>query len=244
MTDSPRNTYADSSRVVAAHQPTFLPWLGWFDKALRADVLVVLDDVQWPREGSGNWMNRVRVLVAGEPRWLTAPVQHAGVQRVNEVCFDETRPWREKLLRTLELNYRRAPAFDKMFPLVSGLVSNREPSVAAYNEGNARRLLDALEIDTPLVRSSELDSSSGGTERLIELTRTADGSVYLSGDGSEGYLDPGTFDGSGVELRFQQFSHPQYEQGRAFVPGLSIVDALLRCGLDGTRGLLTTIKRR
>src|SRR5207244_8568879 len=126
MTDSPRNTTPDSSRVVAAHQPTFLPWLGWFDKALRADVFVVLDDVQWPREGSGNWMNRVRVLVSGKPQWITAPVRHGGDQRVDEVVFDDAQPWRDKILRTLEVNYRRANAFEETFPLVRELVSNAE----------------------------------------------------------------------------------------------------------------------
>ena len=51
-------------KVVAVHQPTFLPWLGWWDKLARADVLVLLDDVQFPKKG-GTWMNRVRMLVSG-----------------------------------------------------------------------------------------------------------------------------------------------------------------------------------
>jgi hypothetical protein len=238
MTASPRNTDPDSTRTVAAHQPTFLPWLGWFDKALRADVLIVLDDVQWPREGSGNWMNRVRVLVGGDPRWITAPVRRSGVQRVDEVVFDEAQPWREKTLRTLEHNYRRAPAFDATFPLVEELVRNDEPRVAAYNEANARRLLGVLGIEARLVRSSTLATAAQGTQRLIELTRAAGGSVYMSGDGAEGYLDAQSFAGSGVRLRFQEFAHPRYSQGRQFVAGLSIVDALLRCGVDGTRDLL------
>jgi hypothetical protein len=238
MTDSPRNTDPDSTRIIAAHQATFLPWLGWFDKALRADVLILLDDVQWPREGSGNWMNRVRVLVGGEPHWITAPVRRSGVQRVDEVLFDEAQPWREKILRTLEHNYRRAPAYDATFPLVEELVRNPEPHVAAYNDANARRLLDALALEAELVRSSALPTEAEGTQRLIELTRAAGGSVYMSGDGAEGYLDEGSFARSSVELRFQEFAHPRYEQGREFVAGLSIVDALFRCGVDGTRALL------
>ena len=238
MTDSPRNTDPDSTRIVAAHQPTFLPWLGWFDKALRADVLIVLDDVQWPREGSGNWMNRVRVLVGDEPHWITAPVRRSGLQRVDEVHFDEAQPWREKILRTLEHNYRRAPAFDVTFPLIEEIVRNPEPRVAAYNDANARRLLDALALEAELVRSSALPAEAQGTQRLIELTRTVGGSVYMSGDGAQGYLDEAAFTGSGVELRFQEYLHPRYEQGREFVAGLSIADALFRCGVDGTRALL------
>jgi len=238
MTDWPRNTDPDSTRIIAAHQTTFLPWLGWFDKAVRADILIVLDDVQWPREGSGNWMNRVRVLVGGEPHWITAPVRRSGVQRVDEVVFDEAQPWRDKIVRTLEHNYRRAAAFDATFPLVEEIVRNPESRVAAYNDANARLLMDALAVEPRLVLSSSLATDAQGTQRLIELTRAAGGGVYMSGDGAEGYLDEGSFAGSGVELRFQEFAHPRYDQGRPFVAGLSIVDALFRCGVDGTRALL------
>lgn len=239
MIDSPRNTEKDSTRVVAAHQPTFLPWLGWFDKAIRADVLVVLDDVQWPRAGAGNWMNRVRVIVGGTPRWLTAPVRSGGTRRADEVLFDETQPWRRKTLRTLEIAYRRAPHFEEAFTLVRGLVSNPEPRVAAYNETNARRVLDALGLDARLVQASTLDVPSTGTQRLIELAQAVGGTIYMSGDGAEGYLDSTRFEGTGIALRFQEFGHPNYDQGgRRFVPGLSVVDALFHCGLAGTRALL------
>ena len=59
-------------RVVAIHQPNFLPWLGYFDKLARCDVFVLLDSVQFPKK-SGTWMNRVQVLVSGEPAWITVP---------------------------------------------------------------------------------------------------------------------------------------------------------------------------
>ena len=48
--------------LVAIHQPNYLPWLGWFAKAARADVLVLLDDVQFEK---GGWTNRVEVRTAG-----------------------------------------------------------------------------------------------------------------------------------------------------------------------------------
>ena len=71
--------------LVAIHQPTFLPWLGWWDKLVRADRLVLLDDVQFPKKG-GTWMNRVRMLVNGEPAWVTVPLDRSyhGVAPVRE----------------------------------------------------------------------------------------------------------------------------------------------------------------
>ena len=40
-------------------------------------MFVFLDGVAYPRAGSGSmgsWVNRVRLLVQGEPRWVTCPV--------------------------------------------------------------------------------------------------------------------------------------------------------------------------
>ena len=35
--------------ILAAHQPQYLPWLGFFDKIAQADVFVLLDNVQFKK---------------------------------------------------------------------------------------------------------------------------------------------------------------------------------------------------
>ncbi|MFQ5693753.1 MAG: WbqC family protein, partial [Nitrospinota bacterium] len=41
--------------ILAAHQPQYLPWLGYLDKVAKADVFLVLDDVQYKKN---EWQNR------------------------------------------------------------------------------------------------------------------------------------------------------------------------------------------
>ena len=75
-------------KVVAIHQPNFFPWLGYFDKIRRSDIFILLDDVQFSKTG-GVWSNRVKVLINGEGRWLTAPVERNfhGTRNVNQMFF-------------------------------------------------------------------------------------------------------------------------------------------------------------
>jgi hypothetical protein len=227
--------------LVAIHQPTFLPWLGWWDKLVRADVFVLLDDVQFPKKG-GTWINRVRLLVNSEPRWVTVPVDRTyhGTRSVREMRIDSSKPWRDEILRTLTASYGRTAHFDEVMPVVEEALDGDAVGIAELDERAIRRLAGPLGIDTsPLVRQSDVGVTGSGTELLVDICRAVGGDGYLSGDGSEGYLVPELFDPAGLELRYQAFRPPRYpQQADRFVPGLSVVDALMNCGFEGTRGRL------
>jgi hypothetical protein len=230
--------------VVAIHQPNFLPWLGWFDKLARADVFVLLDHVQFPRTSRGTYVNRVKLLVSGKPSWVTAPIVRASGsgQRIDEVRVDDSQPWRDKLLRTIEHNYRRAHAFDDVFPLVRVILEEPTDRLAELNEQGARRIAGALGLDeSKFVRSSSFETTSHATDLLIELTRAVGGTTYLAGNlAGSTYQEDEKFPEHDLELRSQQFRHPEYpQQVDPFEPGLSIVDALMHCGAARTRALLS-----
>jgi hypothetical protein len=231
-----------AGRVVAIHQPNFFPWLGYFDKLARSDVFVLLDHVQFQKKG-GNYANRVQLLTGGgRAGWVTAPVErsHSGTRSINEVVIDESRPWRQKLQKTIVANYARAAYFDAMFPVVEELIGHPSTGLAELNEFAIRRLAD--EIDLParhIVRSSSLEAAGSATDLLVELVQAVGGDIYLSGGGADGYMEADKFEAAGIELRMQAFQHPVYPQGKGeFVPGLSVIDPLLHLGPEGTRRLL------
>ena len=229
-------------RMVAIHQPNFLPWLGWFDKLARADVMVLMDNAQFPKTG-GTWVNRVRMLVGGAPAWVTVPVVRAyhGVRRIDEMQIDDGGRWRDKLLRTLQASYGRAPHFSEVFPLLSEWIGNPTTSLADFNTAAIRGVAELLGLDTGrLVRGSTLEAEGNATELLIAMTRAAGGTAYLCGGGADGYQENDRFAAAGVGLVYQGFVPAPYPQGKTaeFVPGLSVVDALMWCGPAGTRALL------
>lgn len=232
-------------RLVAIHQPNFFPWLGYFNKAIRADIFVVLDDVQFARTGAGTWSNRVRVLVNGAPVWMTMPIlrEHRSerLQRYDQILIDESQPWREKCVRTLQMHYRRATHFDEVFPWIAALLRNQTESLVEYNLHAARAIASRLGCGVEhWVRSSSLSVVSTGTQRLVDLVRAVGGTVYLSGDGAGGYQDDDAFARASVGLVLQRFVHPEYDQrtGQPFVAGLSCIDALMHCGFEKTTELL------
>ena len=227
--------------IVAIHQPNFFPWLGFFNKIARADVFCLLDNVQFPKKG-GTWINRVRILVNGSPTWATAPVdrRHSGVRSIREMTFGSEPTWRDRLLRTLWMAYRRTDHFDSIWPLVEELVSNPTNRLADYNETALRRLCEELNLDgTRLVRGSSLDVSGKATDLLISIVGAVGGDTYLCGGGAAGYQEDEKFGKAGIRLEQQRFRHPTYDQGSGrFEPGLSILDALAHCGFAETERLI------
>jgi WbqC-like protein family len=227
--------------VVAIHQPTFLPWLGWWNKLVRADVFVLLDDVQFSKKG-GTWMNRVGMLVNGRPAWVSVPVDRSyhGLRSVRETVTDDKAPWREKIAKTIATSYGRTRHFDDVYPRIEELLQLPSDRLAELNETSIRRIATWLELDTSkLVRQSDLGVTGTGTDLLVELCRATGSDTYLTGDGAGGYLEADRFQSAGIALVLQEFVPPRYPQlADGHVPGLSVVDALMSCGWEGTAELV------
>jgi hypothetical protein len=237
------DSMAGTSRIVAIHQPNFFPWLGYFNKLACADVLVLLDSVQFPKTG-GTWTNRVRLKMGGQPRWVTVPVDRAfhGVRPIREIRTAGF-SWRRELLRTIEVAYGRAAHFGEVYPVLAELVRGPADLLAEYNIGVIRALASVLGLGrTRLVRSSDLGAVGKATDLLVELVRSVGGTTYLCGGGARGYQDDVKLAAAGVDLIYQGFRHPVYPQlGSEFISGLSIIDTLLNCGIEPTRQLLLGI---
>ncbi len=213
---------------VAIHQPQYLPWLGYFDKMDRADVFVLLDDVQYKKN---EWQNRNKIRNAEGWQWLTVPVLYEFGQLLKDVRIDGRQPWRNKHLKGLELNYSRAPYFKEYLPFFSDTFNREWEFLADVNIHFIRYLKETLGIGAELIRSSSLGVGTGKTERLVDICEKLKADTYVSGAGGDDYLDKERFRKSGIALEFQAYSHPGYSQiFNGFYPHMSVVDLLFCCG--------------
>lgn len=220
--------------ICAIHQPNFFPWLGYFDKIQKADVFVFLDEVQYPKSGSGSgsWVNRVKIDIQNTARWVGCPLRHKhGSFPIRQAEIDEDQPWRKKLLRTLEMNYKKASAYSEAMALLTPLITYSAENLADFNIHAIRRLSAYLGLPSEFVCQSELSASGHATELLIAITKKVGADTYLCGGGATGYQDDELFSASGVKLAYQNFVPQPYGPTNQFIPGLSIIDYLM-CGLD------------
>lgn len=223
--------------IVSAHQPHYLPWLGYLDKVAKADVFVVMDDLQYEAQ---NFQNRNRLKLNHGPAWMSVPLL-AGKQtericdrRIDNTGFGGRHHWQRRTWRTLEIHYGHAPHFATYAPALEAVFTRRWDFLLELDLHMLELARNWLRITTPILRASSLELRGAKTERILDFCQRLDAKVYLTGKGgSATYLDTALLARHGITTMWQHFEHPQYPQrypGRGFVSHLGFLDLVLNCG--------------
>lgn len=213
--------------LLTAHQPAYLPWLGYFEKIYRADVFVYLDSVQFEKN---SFTNRNKIKTPQGELWLTVPVHGKGhfSNTIENLAIDSSRNWKQKHLGAIYTNYKRARAFPQLFPAIEALYANEHQFLADLCYEQLQFWLKQIGLNRKIVKSSTLDINSCKSQFVIDICRNQGASSYLSGVQGHNYLKASDFTMAGIELDFQDYQHPEYSQlWGSFVPRLSIIDFLM-----------------
>lgn len=215
---------------VGIHQPDYIPWLGLFYKMYLSDVFIHLDDAQYSNEGAHNF--NVIKTAQGELRLKFPVEQHMG-QLINEVRPKYELKWREKHLRTMEMNYAKAKYFKEVFPELKDVYMVDHPNVAALNIAINEYIAGKFGIKTKFLLSSSFNLHTRREERVIDLTVAAGGTCYISGNGARVYQEESHFKDRGVQLRYLDYKPITYPQlWKDFLPCMSALDYIFNCGYD------------
>jgi hypothetical protein len=222
--------------IVAAHQPHYIPWLGYLDKLAKADVFVVMDDLQFEAQ---NFQNRQRLKLADGPAWLTVPVQRGSQtdrildKRIVPSCGSR-HDWRHRHWHTITTHYGRAPYFNRYADDLHEVYAREWDTLLDLDLHMLQLARKWFEIDTPVMRSSSLALEGAKTDRLIDMCKKLGARCYLTGSGgSASYLDAERMGRSGIGVVWQEFVHPTYQQRYSrfgFSSHLGFLDLLLNEG--------------
>ena len=230
-------------KTVVIHQPDFVPYLGFFQRLLSADQFIVLDHVQFVTGTSRSWTHRDKIKTPAGEKWITLSVCKAPLGTpINEIELSTSVDWAMANLNLLKQNYRHAPFFDEVFPLVTQLYEAPPRLMADFNLRSIELLMDLLDVRLSWVRSSSLQPDGSSNELLIDLLGKVRATHYLSGNGARAYMQTEKFAQAGIEVVWQDFAHPIYpQQFGAFLPYLSSLDLLFNCGITASRQILRVV---
>ena len=229
-------------RVLAAHQPHYLPYPGVLSKLDAADIFVLRDTLQYTKQ---EWQNRNRIRTSKGWSWLTIPVHARHLQRINEIEVADG-SWLGKHRRLFREHYRRCPFFeDAEFVWKSANLADLV-KLADIAIRTTKELARSLGITTPILLESELEiggeSVASADLGLIRLCRTLGCDTYLSGDGAQCYIKVDRWRDADVDIAWHRCALEPYTQPYSgWVPNLSSMD-LLACVADPLKHIRSSRK--
>lgn len=208
-------------------QPYFFPYIGYFQLIAAVDMFVVYDNIKYTKKG---WINRNRMLQNGQDVMFSLPLKSDSdyldvCQRELAADFN-----RSKFLNQIKGAYRRAPYFDKTFPLIEHIIQCKDTNLFAFLYQSIVKTCQHLGITTEIKVSSSIavDHSLKNQDKVLALCSALGASTYINAIGGMELYSKETFREKGVDLKFIQskpFNYPQF--GDAFVPWLSIIDVMM-----------------
>jgi hypothetical protein len=187
-------------RIVAIHQPNYIPWSGYFHKMLYSTDFVFLRNVEFSK---GGYVNRARLSMNEVPIWMTVPVS-AGNETHIEYVNTVGDSWKNKHLKTIEQIYSRHYGFKKYFPLIR-YVYEDTPSgrLCWFNRQLICFLARCLtSYNETTVHNDKLYDLSA-TDRLVRLCKDHNADYYLSGESGVKYLDVKKFEENNIQILVQ-----------------------------------------
>ena len=208
-------------------QPYIFPYLGYWQLMKAVDVFVVFDDVNFIKKG---WIHRNNMLVSGQKCLFTLPLQKASQnKKINEINLSEIDAWREKLLRSIFLAYKKAPMFDAVYVLLERIIGNPEKNLASFLKFQFKEVNDYLGIHTKIVSSTQYNNQElKAQERILDICEKEHTNHYINPIGGQELYDKQVFKKRNQQLSFLK-THPfEYKQFQNdFVPWLSLIDVLM-----------------
>ena len=227
--------------ICSIHQPHFLPWMGYFNKVLNSDVFVWLHSVQYRKN---YFQNRTRIKNNNdEPQWITLPVfAHLGLSIDNIQIANSS--WRVEIEKTITQQYKKTPYFSICWPALHDAIYAAKDMLEDIDYLTFVSILNLLDVkNVQIIKAKELEVQAiDPTLRLIEICKAVGADYYIAGRGGKNYMKIDEFANANIQLIWQNFIPEQiiyHQQGKTFLPGLSIIDCLFNMGPEETKNIIT-----
>jgi hypothetical protein len=207
----------------------------------RVDIFVFLDDVQFIKR---EWKNRNRIRkfsTANDALWLSVPIQkNTQHDKMIHAFPSDHHDWCKTHIRSMLHTYRHTPYYTEIHnKIFNNIRIDPGESLADLNIRIIISLSKIMGINTVFLRSSSLKQPGSKSDKLLNLCKEIGAKHYIANNRSENYLERTLFTDAGINLEYQNYEHPVYDQWfhkekLLFISHLSIVDLLFNQGRDNS----------
>jgi hypothetical protein len=243
-------------------QAYFFPYIGYYQHIHHVDKFLLYDRVSYIKK---KWVNRNLILEKNKiPVYVTIPIKnHKSGQILRDVMINEESKWRDTISRAVYFNYKKAPYFKEIYPIIESVIGIDETKLSKYCNKSIIDICVYLDIETEIKESSieydqleaelfrkppddsyfclhrPIHNYSKKTARVLKICELERADVYVNTMGGMDIYQQHDFKENNIDLMFIRSNEIIYSQQRQdFFPNLSIVDVLMHCGKEKTKMLL------
>ncbi|MBC2004948.1 WbqC family protein [Listeria booriae] len=216
-------------KIIAIHQPNFLPWIGFFHKIFQADEFIYLTNVEY---SATNFQNKTFIYGMDKtPLRLTVPLKKKP-SLLSEKVINMAPPnhkWKEKHLTQFRDIYKRAPYFNEVYQMLETVYQENHELLVTLNIAFINKMLTYLNYEGIITFAEDISEIVGKTDRLVDLVAKESGSIYLSGKSGVNYLNEAAFEEKDISVAYQTFIHPTYQAkfSEDCLENLSMIDWMM-----------------
>jgi hypothetical protein len=189
------------------------------------DKFIIFDDINYINKG---YVNRNNILVNGKSYQFTLELIGASQNKlINEIQIGKNS---NKILKTIEYNYKKAPYFKNSFPLLEDVFNQKEKNLAKFIGYSLKKISNYFEIDTSFIYSSEIEKNSNlnNQDKIIDICEKLNAKEYINLIGGRELYKKEEFISRNVELSFIEARPEKYKQfNNKFIISLSIIDIMM-----------------
>jgi hypothetical protein len=219
--------FSEPSVRVGIMQPYFLPHLSYFQLIACTDYFCLHDKVKYTKQ---SWINRNRVILNGKIEYITIPVKSSSdFDHIDEKLISNTFD-RESILRKIELNYKKSPNFDDVFPVVLDILNYKNSNLFEFVENSIKMVCKYLQLETKIIKSSETgyDQNLTKSQMIMDICNKLQGDTYINSHGGIELYEASEFLKNEIVLLFSKQMNFLYSNSMGQTnSSLSILDTLM-----------------
>ncbi len=215
-------------KILSCLQPTYLPWIPFFERVILSDVFIILDDVEFSKNSNHN---RNFIKANSKQLLLTVPVKYKNHIMIKDIEIDNKKNWKKKHWESIKQTYGKLLYFKNFSTELEEIYNKDWKYLSNLNIELIKFFVKYLKIKTNIFLSSNIRVEGNSNQKLINLCKYFDADTFVVKKNTEHYHPKKVFLENNIEFKYISNKIINYEQqGDNFIPSLSILDYVSNCG--------------
>lgn len=192
-------------KVISAHQPCYIPWLGFVDKLVKSDIFVFMDDVKFSKN---SMYARNYIRINNKKMLLTVPTRNADKNKlIKDVGICESN-WHLDHINKIKIAYSKSNFYKLYIDEIEAIYQKKWNWLCELNYEFLLFIKKIFKISSEIKIASHFSFEGDKNSRLINYCNKFKASTYIFGKNGKRYADEEKFRQNNINIVFQDFKCP------------------------------------